>query len=52
MPDEDRIVAVGLLTERYLSVPGQGFRPAFPIEDHHEFDELLRRINAADRDKR
>ena len=27
---------------------GQGFRRAYPIQDHHEFDELLRRIDDVD----
>lgn len=49
MPDQDRIVAVGLLTDSDLNVLGQGFKRAFPIGDHHEFDDLLRQIDEADR---
>jgi len=48
MPDRDRVVAVGLLTQRDLTVLGQGFRRAFPIDDRHEFDDLLRQIDDAD----
>ena len=48
MPDDDRIVAIGLLTQRDLCVLGQGFRRAFPVEDCHEFNDLLRRIDEAD----
>jgi hypothetical protein len=49
MPEQDGIVAVGFLTERDLRVLGQGFKRSYPIEDHHEFDYLLRRIDEAER---
>ena len=49
MPDRDRIVAVALLTQPDLALLGEGFRRAYPIEDRHEFDDLLRRIDEADR---
>ena len=49
MPTDDRIVAIGLLTQQDLSVLGQGFRRAYPVEECHEFNDLLRRIDEADR---
>ena len=45
-----RIVAVGLLTERDLSLLGEGFRRAYRLDEHHDFADLLARIDAADRD--
>ena len=48
MPESDRIVAVGFLTERDLTVLGQAFKRFYPIEDHHDFDALLSAIDAAD----
>jgi len=47
-----RIVAVGLLTEHDLSLLGQGFRHAYRLDEHHDFGELLARIDAAERDQR
>ena len=49
MEQQDRIIAVGFLTERDLTILGQGFKRAYPIEDHHDFDDMLRAIDAADR---
>ena len=48
MVDQDNNVAVGLLTDRDLSVLGQGFKRAYPITDHGEFDTLLKAIDAAE----
>ena len=50
MPDHERIVAVGLLTERDLAVLGQGFRRAYRIEEEHGFDALLTAIDQAEED--
>jgi hypothetical protein len=47
MPRE-RIVAVGLLTERDLRLLGARFDRLWPVEDAPEFAELLRAIDAAD----
>jgi len=47
MPRE-RIVAVGLLTERDLRLLGARFDRLWPVEDAPEFVELLRAIDAAD----
>ena len=46
---QDRIVAVGLLTQRDLSVLGPAFTRAWPVEDAPIFSELLRAIDEADR---
>ena len=48
MAENDRIVAVGLLTERDLAVLGQGFRRAYPLNQGHDFDELLQAIDEAE----
>jgi hypothetical protein len=50
MPDRDKIVAVGLLTQHDLSALGANFRRAFPVEDLGGFDGLLRAIELADED--
>jgi hypothetical protein len=47
--DHERIVAVGLLTQRELTVLGPTFDRAWPLEHAPRFDELLRAIDAADR---
>jgi hypothetical protein len=46
---DGRIVAVGLLTKRDLSLLGPTFDRAWPVEDTPSFNELLRAIDAADR---
>jgi hypothetical protein len=46
---QERIVAVGLLTERDLNLLGPTFERAWPVEDVPAFDELLRAIDEADR---
>ena len=48
----DRIVAVGLLTQRDLDALGAGFTRAFPVDHTDCFGELLRAIDEADRDLR
>ena len=45
----ERIVAIGLLTQRDLSVLGPAFDRAWPIDEAPEFDELLHAIDEADR---
>ena len=47
MPKE-RIVAVGLLTERDLRLLGARFDRLWPVDQAPEFDELLRAIDTAD----
>ena len=48
----DRIVAVGLLTQRDIDVLGTGFRRLFPLESTTAFDELLRQLDACEGVKR
>lgn len=45
----ERIVAVGLLTKRDLSLLGPTFDRAWPVEEAPAFNELLRAIDEADR---
>ncbi|MCF8709236.1 hypothetical protein [Rhizorhapis sp. SPR117] len=49
MTHRDRIVAIGLLTERDLELLGTGFDRAFPVDETPCFGELLRAIDEADR---
>lgn len=46
----ERIVAVGLLTPRDLSLLGPTFERVWPVEQAPAFDELLRAIDRADRE--
>ena len=50
MRENNRVVAVGLLTERDLAVLGEGFRRAYRIDEHHEFHDLLAAIDLADQE--
>lgn len=45
----ERIVAVGLLTQRDLNLLGPTFERAWPVEDAPAFGELIRAIDEADR---
>jgi hypothetical protein len=45
----ERIVAVGLLTQRELNLLGPMFERAWPVKEVPEFDDLLRAIDDADR---
>lgn len=45
----DRIVAVGLLTQRDVEVLGAGFRRLYPVEDTAAFDDLLRQLDRSPR---
>jgi hypothetical protein len=47
--DQERIVAVGLLTSQDLSVLGPAFDRAWPVEEAPSFNELLRAIDEADK---
>ena len=51
MPAE-RIVAVGLLTERDVGLLGPTFERLWPVEEAPSFSCLLRAIDAADRQLR
>ena len=46
---QERIVAIGLLTQRDLNQLGPTFERAWPVEEAPEFKELLRAIDEADR---
>lgn len=50
--EEDRIVAVGLLTQADLTLLGPTFARAYRIDETPCFDDLLRAIDLADRDAR
>jgi hypothetical protein len=50
--DEERIVAVGLLTQRDLDVLGQGFRRLWPVDQTPCFGALLQAIDEAERELR
>jgi hypothetical protein len=45
---DERIIAVGLLTERDLSLLGPTFDRVWPVEEAPNFDELVRAIDEAD----
>lgn len=46
----DRIVAIGLLTQRDLTVLGPTFERVWPVEEAPDFNQLLRAIDEADRE--
>ena len=48
MEDWDRVVAVALLTERDLSLLGQGFRRAYRLPEDDPLGELIVQINSAE----
>jgi len=45
---KDRIVAIGLLTKRDLSLLGPAFDRAWPVQDAAQFETLLQAIDAAE----
>ena len=48
--EENRIVAVGLLTRREVAAVGMQLSRLYPIEDCSDFGELLEAIDDADRE--
>lgn len=42
---DDRIIAVGFLTQRDIDMLGDGFRRHFPIEYEDMFADLVARLN-------
>ena len=46
---QDRIVAVGLLTQKELNLLGPTFERLWPVEDAPRFEQLLEAIDEADR---
>jgi hypothetical protein len=49
---QDRIVAVGLLTQRDVDLLGPTFRRLWPVEQAPCFPDLIQAIDDADRDLR
>lgn len=47
---EDRIVAVGLLTQHDVELLGHGFSRLWPVDETPCFTDLLRAIDEADRE--
>jgi hypothetical protein len=45
----EKIVAVGLLTERELKLVGESLQRLYLVDDDRTFDPLLAAIDAADR---
>jgi len=45
---DERIVAIGLLTERDLRLLGRAFDRAWPVGDASQFENLLRAIDEAE----
>ncbi len=48
----ERIVAVGLLTQREVELLGHGFSRLWPVDESPCFSDLLQRIDEADRELR
>jgi len=48
MMEHDRIVAIGLLTRKDLSLLGPAFDCAWPVDEAPSFIELLKKIDEAD----
>ena len=48
--ERDRIVAIGLLTRKDLSLLGPAFDRAWPADEACEFGELIDRIDEAERE--
>lgn len=46
--DQERIIAVGLLTRRDLDLLGPTFTRVWPVEEVPQFGDLLRAIDRAD----
>lgn len=49
---DERIIAVGLLTRRDVRLLGPTFDRLWPVEDASQFEDLLRAIDDADRNRR
>lgn len=46
----ERIIAVGLLTQREVDLLGQGFSRLWPVDETPCFTELLKAIDEAERE--
>jgi hypothetical protein len=49
-PEDEPIVAVGLLTQTNVNQLGSSLKKVFPIDETPCFQDLLRAIDAADRE--
>jgi hypothetical protein len=49
MSEQDKVVAIGLLTRRDLEMLGAGFRRAIPLTDADVFEDLLAAIDEAEK---
>ena len=47
---QERIVAIGLLTQREIDLLGYGFSRLWPVDDTPCFTELVQAIDEADRE--
>jgi hypothetical protein len=47
MTDRDRVVAIGLLTQRDLDMLGDGLRHVYRVDESRKFDDLLLAIDEA-----
>jgi hypothetical protein len=45
---DERIVAIGLLTQREVQLLGHGFTRLWPVDETPCFDDLIRAIDKAD----
>ena len=48
--DEERIVAVGLLTRREVTMLGAQLSRLYPVKEDSKFSDLIEAIDQADRD--
>lgn len=46
----ERIIAIGLLTQRDLEMLGSGFQRVWPVDETPCFSQLLQAIDEADRE--
>ena len=47
---QERIIAIGLLTQREIDLLGYGFSRLWPVDDTPCFTELVQAIDEADRE--
>ena len=50
--DQERVIAVGLLTQRELDLLGPTFTRVWPVDENPCFSQLLRAIDDAERQLR
>ena len=47
--EQERVVAIGLLTQTHLDVLGTSLKQVFAITDDHPFEDLLQALDELDR---